>query len=271
MGEEGNFNPKAVKLVVGGVVLFIILIIVVANFPFVVVNAGHRGVIFSNATGISNRILGEGFHMRQPFIEDVKQVSIQVQKDEVVAQAASKDLQTVTTKIVVNWHMDAKRVNKIYQNIGSEKEVVDNVLIPNTSEVVKAATAQYTAEELLTKRPDLKTKIDVGLSERLRGYDIVLDDVSIVDIDFSVGFNQAIERKAQAEQDALAEKNKLEAIKYQAEQTITAAKAEAESIKIRTEALNQNQNLIELEKAKRWNGVLPTHILGGAVPFFNIQ
>lgn len=270
MYEERKSNGW--KWIVGAVAFFIIIIILLSLFPFVRIGAGERGVIFSNTSGVQERILDEGWHFRKPFVESVKTYSVQVQKDEVTAQAASKDLQTVQAKIVVNWHLDSKRVNKVYQEIGTSKDVVDRIILPNTNEVVKASTAQFTAEETLTKRAALKQSIDLALSERLKQYNVILDDVSIVDVDFSEGFNAAIERKAQAEQDALAEKNKLESSKYQAEQRVVQAKGEAEAIKIQTEALSQNQNLIELEKAKRWNGQLPTTILGGdTIPFFNVN
>lgn len=269
---EEKSNNTGIKLIAGGIAVFIIIIILFSLFPFSHVGAGERGVIFSNASGVQDRILGEGWHSRKPFIESVKLYSVKVQKDELTAQAASKDLQTVQAKIVVNWHLDAKRVNKVYQEIGSSQDVVDRIILPNTNEVVKASTAKYTAEETLTKRAALKQDIDVALSQRLKQYFVVLDDVSIVDVDFSAGFNQAIERKAQAEQDALAEKNKLESIKYQAQQKIETAKADAESIKIKNEALAQNPALIEYTKAQRWNGQLPSTILGGdTIPFFNLN
>lgn len=267
--EEGI--PNGVKFAIAGVALFIGLLILIAIFPIVVIGAGNRGVVFSNTSGVQQKILGEGVHFRVPFVESVQHISVRVQKDEVTASAASKDLQTVTAKIVVNWHLDANRVNKIYQNIGDEKAVVDRILIPNTNEVVKAATAKYNAEQLLTQRPALKQEIDKGLSERLKSYDVILDDVSIVDLDFSAQFNQAIEAKATAEQEALAQKNKLESIKYQAQQKIETAKAEAESIQIKGDALKNNPELVQLNAVDKWNGVLPTYMLGDSTPFINLK
>lgn len=267
---NSNSIPTGAKLVIGGVLLFVALIIILMMNPIIVIGAGHRGVVFNNTSGIQDKILGEGLHYRVPFIENVKTLSVQVQKDEVQAQAASKDLQTVTTKIVVNWHLDSSRVNKIYQEIGDEKAVVDRILIPNTNEVVKAATAKFTAEELLTKRDSLKLAIDEGLSNRLKTYNVVLDDVSIVDIDFSAEFNAAIEAKAAAVQNAQKAENDLRRIEIEAKQTVESAKAQAESIRIQSEALAQNQNLVEWEAVKKWNGVLPVYQLGGTTPFISI-
>lgn len=270
--SSNNESTRGFKLIVGGIALFVGLIILIAMFPVVIVGAGQRGVVFSNVSGVQERVLGEGIHFRTPLVESVKKFDVRVQKNDVTAPAASKDLQTVTTKVVVNYRLDAGKVNVIYQNFQDEQAVIDRVIVPNTNEVVKAATAQYTAEQLLTRRAELKTKIDEGLSSRLKGYHIIVDDVSIIDLTFSKEFDAAIEAKATAEQNALKAENDLRRIEIEKQQRIAQAEGEAEAIRIQTEALSQNQNLIELEKAKRWNGVLPHTIIGGGtVPFFNVN
>lgn len=129
---------KYIGFIVGAVILAIVIIVL---FPVVVIRAGDRGVVFNNFSGVENRILGEGIHIRIPLVEAVTHVSVRVQKTEVHAETASKDLQTVNTDIVVNWHMDASRVNKIYQEIGNQDAVEDRILTPAVQEVVKAAAA----------------------------------------------------------------------------------------------------------------------------------
>lgn len=263
-----GINMKLIGIITG---IIIVIIVFVSALPFAFVGAGERGVIFNNATGVEDRIFGEGFHFRIPFIESVHTVSIKVQKNDIKAEAASKDLQTVNTDIVVNWHLDSTKVNKVYQNIGDLQAVIDRVLTPAVSEVVKASTAKYTAEEVIAKRPQLKADIDALLSERVKQYNIVLDDVSIVQVDFSKEFNAAIEAKTVSVQTALKAENDLRRIKVEAEQTVAKAIAEAQAIKIKTEALAQNQNLVQLNAVEKWNGVLPQYILGSTtLPFINI-
>lgn len=269
MENQGLSN--GFRLVIAGVALFIIFIIFLLVNPFVRIGAGERGVIFSNASGVQDRILDEGWQFRKPFVESVKTYSVRVQKTDMDAPAASKDLQSVKAKVVVNWHFDSKNVNKVYQSIGSEQDVIERIIIPNTNEVIKAGTAGFTADQLLTRRTELKDKIDTDLSLRLKSYFVIVDDVSIVDLDFSEQFNQAIESKVTAEQTAQAEKNKLETVKYQAQQKIETAKADAESIRIQAEALAQNDNLVNLKAVEKWDGKLPTQMLGDAVPFLNIK
>src|SRR6266581_2738421 len=165
MKNVSQINP--VKFIIGIVGAIIVFFIIVAIFPVVIVGAGQRGVVFNNISGVENRILGEGVHFRIPIIESVTNMPVRVQKTEVHAEAASKDLQTVNTDIVVNWHMNAGKVNKIYQEIGDEDSVRDRILTPAVNEVVKASTAQKTASEVLAKRPELKRDIDKALSDRL--------------------------------------------------------------------------------------------------------
>ena len=188
------------KIVISGVIIVFAVMLIIAAFPVVVIKAGQRGVVFNNISGLENRILGEGVHFRIPFVETVTQLPVRVQKTEVRAEAASKDLQTVNTDIVVNWHMNAGKINKIFQEIGDDEAVTDRILTPAVNEVVKAATAKKTASEVLAERPELKHDIDVTLSQRLVRYNIVLDDVSIVNVSFSPEFNRAIEDKQIAQQ-----------------------------------------------------------------------
>lgn len=271
--ESGNMF----KLILGAIGLVLVLIVIALVNPLVIVGAGERGVVFNNTTGVEDRVLGEGLHFRTPFLQSVRTVDVRVQRDEAQAVAGTNDLQTVSVQTVVNWRMDAAKVHHIYQNVGDEESVLSSIIRPRVAEVVKAESAKYSAEEMLTRRSDLKAGIDAKLREDLAKYNIILDDITLNDIDFSDQFNQAIERKATAEQDALAEENKLKQVEFQAQQRVEQAKAEAEAIRIQTEALSQNQNLIELTKAEalkisaeKGQKIVPDTVLGEGDFLYNI-
>ena len=108
------------------------------------------------------------------------------------------------------------------------------------------------------------------MSERLSKNFIDISNISITDFDFSVDFNNSIEKKVKAEQDALTAKNKLEQIKFEAEQTIATARASAESIKLQSDAANNERYInlkaleVKMEMAKRWDGKLPVNVYAGA-------
>lgn len=244
------------------------LIILLAFFPIVIVGAGQRGVVFNNFSGIEDRILGEGTHFRIPLLEAVTTVSVRTQKTDVKAEAASKDLQTVNTDIVVNWHLDSSKVNKIYQQIGDEDTVVDRIMVPAVNEVVKAATAQKTASEVLAKRAELKSDVDRLLSERLIKFNVILDDVSIVNVNFSPEFNRAIEQKQVAQQEAERALFRTQEASATAQATINLARGEAEANRLKQQSLTQE--LLQLRSIEKWDGKLPTYTGGEGTPFISI-
>lgn len=260
---EGEQVKYVVTRIAGAVVVIILLF-----GSFRVMGAGERGVRITLGQ-VSDQVLEEGIHLKVPLIQKIKQLDVKVQKEEVDATAASKDLQDVTTKVALNYHLEPDRVNKLWQSIGEDYKV--RVIDPAIQEAVKAATARYTAEELITKRPLVKEDIKKLLFERLQKEFITVDDVSIVNFEFSKSFSQAIEAKVTAEQEALQAKNKLEQVKFEAEQRVTQARAEAEAIRIQAAALQVSSQLVELEAVKKWNGQLPQYMLGNTVPFLNLN
>lgn len=265
-------SSKLILSLVAGVIALIVLAIV---NPFVIIGAGYKGVVL-NWGAVSNVVLDEGIHWVTPIKSDVQKLDVRVQKEEAASSAASKDLQVITAKVALNFHLDGTKVNELWQNIG--KDYKERVIDPSIQESVKSATAKYTAEELITKRELVKEDIKNSLKARLTADYIIVDELNIIDFDFSPGFNNAIESKVKAEQDALTSKNKLEQVKYEAEQTVAKAKAEAESIRLQSDAANNEKYValkqleVQIEYAKKWNGVLPVNLYGSApIPFMSIK
>jgi regulator of protease activity HflC (stomatin/prohibitin superfamily) len=229
--------------------------------------AGQRGVRTRFGAVVGNQV-SEGLYVNVPFIESVIRVDVRVQKEEVAASAASKDLQSVESKIALNYHIDPTMVNSLYKNVGTEYRV--RLIAPALQESVKASTADFTAEELITKREIVRDAIKQVIVSKLQPYGILIDELNIMDFDFSESFNKAIEAKVTAEQDALAAKNKLQQVQFEAEQAIAQAKGKAQAISVESEALRNNPQVLELRALEKWNGVLPT-VTGGAVPFINLK
>lgn len=250
-----------------GVAAFLLLVVLFSSFA--IIGPGQRGVLLQLGA-VQDRILQEGINAKIPFIQSVKKLDVKTQKEQVEVSAASKDLQTVTAVIALNFHLEADKVNKLYQSIGTDYK--QRIIDPAVQEAMKATTAKFTAEELITKRALVKEDARVALRERLAPEFITVDELSIVNFDFSKSFNEAIEAKVTAEQNALAAKNKLEQVKFEAQQQIETAKAQAESIRIQAQALAQNQELVKLKAVEKWNGVLPTTMLpNGSLPFIELK
>lgn len=250
--QEG-FN-KFIKTILKIIGAFVALVIVINLFSFfTVVNPGERGILLQ--FGVVRGIYEPGLHFQIPILNNVVVMDVQTQKSQDTADAASKDLQQIEATVALNYHADPGNVDKIYQQIGLE--YASRVIDPSIQESVKEVTAQYTAEELIAKRSEVKTLIVKSLQQRLMPYHIVVDDVSIVNFNFSEEFNVSIEAKQTAVQDALRAENDLKRIQIEAQQKIETAKADAESIRIQGEALKDNNGLVQLKMVEKWNGQLP--------------
>lgn len=258
---------KIIKIVVG----VVIVVILIGNLPVLFVPVGYRGVKIrlGNTTG---EIYQQGMNFRVPFIEQSVEIEVRTQKESVKAISASKDLQSVEAEVALNFSLDPNKIVALYQTVGEDFK--ERIIAPVLQEAIKAVTAKYTAEELITKRNQVSNDIRAMLTEKLSPRGIVAEDFNIVNFNFSTSFNEAIERKVTAEQNALASKNKLEQTKYEAEQRIATAKGEAEAIRIQSEAIQSQggANYVQLQAIKQWNGVLPQQFIPNqSVPFINLK
>ena len=267
--EQGMEYEQGMKL--KQILTFVVLVtglIVVATQTTYVVNVGERGVLLTwgkaNPTPVT-----EGLHFKMPFAQVVKKIEVRTQKYEADASAASSDLQIVSTKVATNFRIDPRETVQVYTTLGLS--YADRVIQPTEQEVVKAITARFTAEELITQREQVRLAIKELLTQKLSERGITVEEVSITNFDFSKSFNEAIEAKVTAEQSALAARNKLEQIKFEAQQAIAAAEGQAQSIKIINEQLVKSPQYIDYLAVTKWNGQLPQATGSGAIPFINIQ
>jgi regulator of protease activity HflC (stomatin/prohibitin superfamily) len=240
--------------------------------PFVQVGAGERGVVL-NFGAVQDTVLDEGLHFRVPIMQKIALMDVKVQKAVTDAASASADLQDVTSSVALNYHVIPDKANVVYQTIGLQFK--ERIIDPAIQEIMKAVSAEYTAEELITKRPIVSDAMKEALAERLLKSNIAVDAFSIVAFSFSPVFTEAIEAKQTAEQLALKAKRDLDRITIEAEQTVTAAKAEAESLRL--QKANISRDLIELRKIEanlkaieKWDGNLPQVTGAGAVPFIGV-
>ena len=275
------------------IIAFSIFILVgIAYQAFVVVDAGYVGVV-KRLGAVKPKELSEGFHIITPFIDSVEKFDIRLSKVTSDATASSKDLQIVNTSIAVQYSMTPELMPLTLQKVGTRAVVERTLIDPSILESVKAITALYTAEELITKRDEVKTKIQQKISSFLNESTVeknlagllIIANVAITDFDFSTEFNRAIEEKVRAEQEALKATNEKDRRVTQAEaqaeeQRLIAdalayeieveSVARAEAIKREAEALADNPQLIQLRLAEKWDGQLPK-FTGETVPFISID
>ncbi|MDD4985078.1 MAG: prohibitin family protein [Dehalococcoidales bacterium] len=241
--REGDFDNQH-RGKVASIIGLIIIISSIIGSSLVTVPAGHRGVVirFGAVTGT---ILEEGLQVKLPFIESVVKMSVQTEKYEAGAAAASLDLQDVRTTIALNWRLQPEATAEIYRTLGLG--YIDRIAAPAVQETVKQVTAKYNAEDLILRRDEVKAAIEQSLATRLLQRGIITEAVSITEFQFSDTFVAAIEAKVAAEQAVQEARNKLERVKVEAEQReaqalgeaaarIATAEGEAEYIRIVTDA-----------------------------------
>lgn len=270
LGNSGVFG----KFAKWAAVIVIALLLLSVLSPFTIIPAGHRGVVTTFGK-VHTDVLGEGLHLVIPIVNKVHKIDVRVQKGEGEGEAASRDLQEVNTKVAINYHLNPSSVSRVFQEIGDLHVVEERIIVPAVHEAVKAATAQFSAEELVTKRQAVRDSIRAKLAERLTRHGVIVDEFSIVNFAFSKNFSEAIEAKTTAEQLKLKAERDLERIKIEADQKVAQAKAEAESLSIQKQQVTAE--LIRLREAEnqriaieKWNGQLP-NVTSGAVPFIQLQ
>ena len=275
---------KFVAKIIGSVIVGIFLLTIIFG-SFGTIKAGERGVKtrFNAVVGT----VQQGLYFKLPIIEKVHRMSVKTltinydrggdngdtKQTDTNLFGASKDLQDVSIGVVVNYHIDATKVEQIFIQYSSVENYQANVIEPMIREIVKSTSAQYAAEELVTKRAEFSDKVNALLATQFTNKDAILERFSVTNFEFSRAFSQAIEAKVTAVQNAEAQKNKLEQVKYEAAQTIATATAEAERIRIQANAINSQggADYVNSKAIEKWNGQLPIQMIpGSTVPFINL-
>ncbi len=235
----------------------IILIAFIALSSFFIVEVGFVGVRINVITG-ETKSFAQGTYPKLPFIHQVVNYDVKTQKQEVEADSASKDLQAVRARIVVNFRPIYEKVNDIHIKIG--KDYFIKVIYPAIQEVSKTAISKLPVENIIVERENLRTAIEDNLRKKIEEYNIIIENVNIVDIQFTAEFNRVVEEKQIEEQ-------KVKKIQYQRMQAeeekkrvILLAEAEAQKQKLLRDS--SNQTVINLKWIEKWDGHLPKYMLG---------
>lgn len=227
------------------VIPILVLLLILLAMSFRVVGVGQVGIVTQFGKIASEHQSGAIFKM--PWQGWVL-MNTQIQKEQQDASAATKDLQTVTTALALNYNLTSATADDVYRSIGTDYKarIVDPVL----QETVKSVTSQYNADELISQRPQVEAQILAGLQDKLGSRGITVDNVSVVNFAFSDEFNAAIEQKQVAQQNAQKAQYELQTAQLQ---------AQAQDVQAKT----LTPDYLELQAIQKWNGVLPTTVSGG--------
>lgn len=264
--DDDGFGRR-ISLGLFGVGIIIVIFFIVLFGAFYIIEAGERGVLltFGKPDMVAK---GEGIHFKIPIVQTVRKLDVKTQKYEAELTASSRDLQDVNTKIAINYRIVPESVPEIYRDIGID--YAEKIIYPLEQETNKAITSKYSAEELITKREEVRQEMKDTLAEKLRSRGIIVEEISIINFAFSPSFAQAIESKVTAEQLKLKAERDLERIRVEAEQKVTQAQAEAESIRIQSQALKENPDVLQLRWIEKWNGIMPQVVGGNSMPIISL-
>jgi prohibitin 1 len=227
--------------------VIIALVGILALNAFVIVNPGEAGVLSVLGKAQDGPLL-EGFHLRPPLISRVDIYDVTVQKFEVPAKSATRDLQDLTASFAINFRLDPTQVVEVRRTQGSLQNIVAKIIAPQTQESFKIAAARRTAEESITQRDALKDDFDAALSERLSKYAVQVLDTSVVDLNFSPEFAKAVEDKQIAEQQAQRAVYTAQQASQEAQADINRAQGRAEAQRLLAETLKAQGGALVLQK-----------------------
>ena len=224
---------------------------------------------------VQDAVIQEGFNFKLPYIEKIVKLDCRTQKTEYTMEASSKDLKKISNfKLAVNYNITKDTSNDLYRKVGVDYKSI--IVEPAIQEAMKATIANYTAEELITKRNEVSAFALEALFNKLQDSGITLTALNIIDLSFSPEFDKAVEEKQIVEQQTEKAKYELEKAKVENEKKIENAKAEAEVMKQQNAQItDQYLRLKEIENQKamidKWQGILPNTVLseGGIFSILN--
>ncbi len=252
-------HPQVILRWIGVAILLFVLIVAGAGATYIV-QPGFRGVAVTLGK-VAPQFKPEGFGLKQPFLTHIHPMSVRQQTRTMPAECYSSDLQQVKMEVNVLYRVPEHSVVKIFQEFAGEP--FDSLIAPRVQEAIKEVAAAQSAEQIVKKREEVKTKA-LELARRKIGTEFLeVVDVVLYNLTLSPELEAAIEMKMVQEQEA--EKAKFTQLKAQidAETAIIRARGEAEAIQVRGQALRASPDFIRLEIVQTWNGHSPL-VVGAA-------
>ena len=239
-------SAKVIVAVVAVIVLFLL-------FCVRIVNVGEIGII--TRFGNINREASSGLILKLPWpIEHLTKMNVQIQKEQQDASAATQDLQTVTTTLALNYNLTPATADDVFRTIGADYKA--RIIDPVLQETVKSVTSQFNADELISDRPKVEALVLQDITGKLKSRGVTVDNVSIVNFGFSDAFEQAIEQKQVAQQNAQKAQYELQTAQLQ---------SQAQDVQAKT----LTPEYLQLQAIQKWDGKTPNYV-GGNGAVFNI-
>ncbi len=264
--DNMNFNTAGgIKVSVTFIATVVVIFLIIMSTT--VVGVGERGVRDTFGR-VSPKGLTEGLHFKIPFVQTIKKYDIKTIRTEIRTEAYTKDIQTSNITYILNYNLQSDYAPQMALQVGPDYESI--VIRPVVEGCVKDTIGKWNADALVNNRELAAKEIFDMVGKSLKSKGIIITGFNIVDIKYAPEFERAIESKVKAQQEALQAKNKTVQVEEEAKQKLVSAKAEAESMRIRANALTQNKSLVQYEAVQKWDGKMPSYMMGNTVPFVNL-
>ena len=261
------------KIILGIIIGVVVLAIITIFASITTVPTGYVG-IKTRFGKVQEDVINEGFNFKTPFIEKIVKIDCKTKKIETSAESSTKDMQNVSASIAVNYNVKKDTANILYKEVGKDYE--DIIINPSIQESIKSIMAQYTAEELITKRSEVSNKIQEALINKIKDRGFEITEFNVTNIDFSEEYDKAIEAKAVKQQEVISAQADYEKQKIQNEKEISMAEKDAKVMELQNQQITDKT--LELKRLEvqqklieKWNGALPTTTLGENIPMLNID
>lgn len=259
-----NFTTKVAK----GILLVAVLML--SSCGFEIVDTGYRGIEtrFGEVVGSP---LPEGLHFYNPFTTNITEFKVQQETWNSSSAIFTKDNQRVDVKFAITFAPNDKAVTSIYKDVGREEALIEKIIKPTVLGSLQSEIGKIVADEVNQKKDTVSKTALATLKDNLAAKNVLVLDLNLTDVDFDDAYEKAAEAKVVAIQEAAKAKNETVKIEEEAKQSVVTAKAQAEAMRIQSEALSKNQNLIQYELAKKWDGKLPQYQFGSSVPLIDMK
>ena len=247
-------NVSFGKLVFGGIMFVMLLLVVIGSF--FVVDVGEVGVRINSITG-ETKSFSQGTYFKLPMIHSIADYDVKTQMQAIQLDCASKDLQSVKALVVLNFRPDYTKVNDIHVKIG--QDYFTKVISPAVAEITKSAISKLPVESIIAERENLRNTIEEKLRVKFSSYSIIIENVNLTDVQFSPEFNRVVEEKQIEEQKVKTFEYQKKQAQEQKQTTILNAEGEAVRLKLLRDSISAT--VIQSEWIKKWNGVVPTTMI----------
>jgi len=245
-------DTKVIIRLIGGAIVIFVLIIAGASGSYVV-EPGHRGVEVTLGK-VSPVFKPEGFGFKLPFITLIAPQLIRQQTAQMRADCYSSDLQQVKIDVRVLYRVPESSVVGIFRDYTGEP--FESLIKPRVAESLNEITAERTAEVIVQKREEIKSRA-LETARRKVGDVLIIEDVVLENITLTKSLENAIEAKMVQEQEAARARFAQQQVEIEANTVVIKAKGEAESINLRGKALRENPSVLELQIVEKWDGYTP--------------